>query len=261
MLGIAIVLGIVEGLTEFLPVSSTGHLVLVGHWLGFTGDKASTFEVVIQVGAMLAVLWEYRAQLLGYFAAPGAPVTRRFVANIVLAFLPAAILGFAFHDMIKEKLFAPVPVAAALVLGAVAIVVIEKLPLVARARAVDAIGPRQALGIGIAQCAALFPGTSRAAATILGGLLAGLDRPTAARFSFLLAVPTLLGAAVLDLAKGMGALAPADYGWMGIGLAVSFVSAWAAVRWFVRYVSHHSLLVFALYRLVLGGLVLLFWRH
>lgn len=260
MLEIVLVLGVVEGLTEFLPISSTGHLILAGHWLGYVGEEASIFEVVIQVGAILAVVWEYRTMLLGYVRAPGQPVTRRFLANMLLAFLPAAALGFLFHDAIKARLFGPVPVAVALVVGAVAIVAVEKMRLRPRSSSVDGMDARQALAIGLAQCAALFPGFSRAAATILGGLLAGLDRPTAARFSFLLAVPTLLGAAVLDLAKGLGSLAPADLAWMGLGLVVSFVSAWLAVRWFLRFVSHHSLVVFAWYRVALGAVVLLLVR-
>jgi len=256
MLWIVIVLGIVEGLTEFLPVSSTGHLILVGQWLGYTGAHASIFEVVIQVGAILAVVWEYRARLFGYLRAPTEPRTRRFLANWIIAFLPAAILGFLFHDAIKTQLFGPRPVAIALLVGAVAIVVVEKLPLRPRSLSLDTIGIPQALGIGVAQCAALFPGFSRAAATILGGLLVGLDRPTAAQFSFLLAIPTLLGAAALDLAKGLGGLSHQELAWMGLGMLVSFVSAWIAVRWFLRYVSHHSLLAFAAYRAALGLLVL-----
>jgi undecaprenyl-diphosphatase len=261
MFAVVVVLGIVEGLTEFLPISSTGHLILVGHWLGYVGDNASTFEVVIQVGAILAVVWEYRRQLLGYFATPTAPKSLRFYANIVVAFLPAAILGLLFHDAIKARLFGPGPVAVALVVGAVAIVIIEKLPLRARSLSLDSMGYGQALGIGVAQCAALFPGFSRAAATILGGLVFGLDRPTAAQFSFLLAIPTLAGAAVLDLAKGLGSLTAADYGWMGLGLVVSFIAALLAVRWFLRFVSHHSLVAFAVYRVILGGLVLLLLRR
>jgi undecaprenyl-diphosphatase len=257
MLEIVVVLGIVEGLTEFLPVSSTGHLILVGHWLGFHGEEASIFEVVIQVGAILAVLWEYRRQLSGYASHPGDPATRRFVVALGLGFLPAAVLGFLFHDAIKERLFGPQPVAVALVAGAAAIVLVERLPLRPRSHSLDEVGPRQALVIGLAQCAALFPGFSRAAATILGGLVAGLDRPTAARFSFLLAIPTLLGAAALDLAKGLGSLTAAQLGWMGLGLLVAFVSAWVAVRWFIGFVSHHSLVLFAAYRVVLAGLV--FW--
>jgi hypothetical protein len=174
---IVVILGIVEGLTEFLPVSSTGHLILVGHWLGYTGAHASIFEVVIQVGAILAVVWEYRAKLFGSLATLGQPTSRRFYLNLIIAFLPAAVLGFIFHDAIKERLFGPRPVAYALLAGAAFIVVVEKLPLRVRSRSLDAVSPGQAFGIGIAQCAALFPGFSRAAATILGGLIAGLDGP------------------------------------------------------------------------------------
>jgi undecaprenyl-diphosphatase len=255
---VVVVLGLVEGLTEFLPVSSTGHLILVGHWLGYTGEHASIFEVVIQVGAILAVVWEYRSQLGRYLVSPAQPTSRRFILNLILAFLPAASLGFVFHDSIKARLFGPVPVAVALIVGAIVIVIVERLPLRPSVRALDGMHARAALAIGVAQCAALFPGFSRAAATILGGLVVGLDRPTAAQFSFLLAIPTLLGAAVLDLAKGLGGLTSGELAWMGVGMVVSFLSAWAAVRWFVRYVSHHSLLVFAAYRIVLGILVLLF---
>lgn len=260
MFWIVVILGIVEGLTEFLPVSSTGHLILVGHWLGYTGPSASIFEVVIQVGAIFAVVVEYRAKLFGSLLRLGEPTSRRFYLNLIVAFLPAAILGLVFHDTIKARLFGPRPVAIALLAGAAIIVLVEKLPLRPRSHSLDAVTPGQALGIGIAQCAALFPGFSRAAATILGGLVAGLDRPTAAQFSFLLAIPTLLGAAALDLAKGVGDLSSSELGWMGLGMIVSFLSAWAAVRWFVRWVSHHSLLVFAAYRAALGIAVLLLLR-
>ena len=256
MLGIAIVLGIVEGLTEFLPVSSTGHLILVGHWMGFTGDLAGTFEVVIQLGAILAVVVEARAMLLRHLRRLGTPGSRSFFLNLVVAFLPAAVLGVMCHDAIKTQLFNPRNVAWALIVGAVAIFIVERWHPRMRTQTVEAIGMRQALGIGVAQCAALFPGFSRAAATILGGLLAGLDRPTAAQFSFLLAIPTLAGAAVLDLAKSYDTLTGPDLGWMGVGFVVAFFSAWAAVRWFIRFVSHHSLAWFGAYRLLVGILVL-----
>ncbi len=256
MLGIVIVLGVVEGLTEFLPISSTGHLILVGHWLGYRGEHAAIFEVVIQVGAILAVIWEYRRQLFGYLGTPARPASRRFYANIVLAFLPAAGVGFAFHKVIQARLFGPFPVALALLVGAVAILIVERLPLRPRTRSLDELHWGQSLGIGVAQCAALFPGFSRAGATILGGLVAGLDRPTATLFSFLLAIPTLVGAAVLDLASGSRTLSRAELGWIGLGLVVSVLAAWIAIRWFLRYVSRHSLVVFAWYRIVLGLLVL-----
>ena len=256
MLAIVVVLGIVEGLTEFLPISSTGHLILVGHWLGYRGEHAAIFEVVIQVGAILAVIWEYRRRLLGYLGTPARPASRRFYANIVLAFLPAAVLGLTFHKAIQTRLFGPLPVAIALLAGAVAILVIERLPLRSRTRSLDELSFGQSLGIGIAQCAALFPGFSRAGATILGGLVAGLDRPTATLFSFLLAIPTLLGAAVVELASGAPTLSRAELGWIGLGLVVSFFAALVAIRWFLRYVSGHSLVVFAWYRIVLGLAVL-----
>jgi undecaprenyl-diphosphatase len=258
MLEIVIILGIVEGLTEFLPVSSTGHLILVGHWLGYTGPAASTFEVVIQFGAILAVVWEYRRSLWSHAVTiTSEPVSRRYYATILVAFLPAAVLGFLFHSTLKEHLFQPRNVAWALIVGAVLIQVVEMAKIRPRTHTVERMSFRQALGVGVAQCAALFPGFSRSAATILGGLLAGLDRPTAASFSFLLAIPTILGATVLDLVKSWDILRPEDLGWIGLGFVVSFFSAWAAVRWFLRFISHHSLTVFAAYRLVIGIIVLL----
>lgn len=256
MLGIVIVLGIVEGITEFLPVSSTGHLILVGHWLHFEGPNANTFDIVIQLGAILAVVVEYRRELFGNVATlMSAPASRRYYGNIVLAFLPAGVLGFLLHETIKAHLFTPKNVALALIAGAVAILGVETLRLRPRTRAVADLSPLQSLGVGLAQCAALFPGFSRSAATILGGLLCGLDRPTAARFSFLLAIPTLVGAGVLDLARSASALGADDIRWILVGFGVSFIAAWLAVRWFLRFVSHHSLRVFAIYRLIVGVLV------
>ena len=257
MLWTVIILGIVEGLTEFLPISSTGHLILVGHWLQREGPYWSIFEVVIQVGAILAVVVEYRAMLFGMLLRPAEQKSRRLIVNLLAGFLPAAVLGFLFHDAIKTRLFGPRPVAVALIVGAIAMFIIERARPAARTRSLAELSVGQSLAVGIAQCAALFPGFSRAAATILGGLLMGLDRPTAAQFSFLLAIPTLAGAAVLDLAKGAHGLTLVQFEWMALGLVVSFFAAWAAIRWFIRYVSHHSLDVFALYRLLLGAMVLL----
>lgn len=257
MFQVAVLLGLVEGLTEFLPVSSTGHLILVGHWVGFTGNAAATFEVVIQLGAILAVVVEYRMRLLAHVLMLGRDKTsRRFFGNIVLAFVPAAVLGFLFHDAIKGQLFTPRVVAWALIVGAIAILVVEMLKLRARTTQVENMTLLQALGVGVAQCAALVPGASRAAATILGGLVVGLDRPTAAQFSFLLAIPTMLGATALDLLKNYHGLTGGDWARIGVGFVVSFLSAWVAVRWFLRYVSHHSLSLFAVYRLALGVVVL-----
>ncbi len=257
ILGIVVVLGLLEGLTEFLPVSSTGHLILAGHWLGFEGDEANTFHIVIQIGAILAVVWEYRRQLFGHaLGLRREPAARRYYGNIVLAFLPAAVLGALLHSTLKEHLFTPRVVALALIGGAIAIYIVEMLRLQPRARAVEDMSFRQALGVGMAQCVAMLPGFSRSAATILGGLVCGLDRPTAARFSFLLAIPTILGAAVLDLARSASTLDLRQLALIGVGLVVSFVSAWVAIRWFLHFVSHHSLRVFAAYRLALGLLVL-----
>ncbi|HZM16074.1 MAG TPA: undecaprenyl-diphosphate phosphatase [Candidatus Krumholzibacteria bacterium] len=262
LLGVVVILGLVEGLTEFLPVSSTGHLILVGHWLGFQGENANTFDIVIQLGAILAVVWEYRRQLLGHaLTMRHEPLSRRYYGNILLAFLPAAVLGFLLHDTLKEHLFTPRNVALALIAGALCIYAVEAMKLRPRTQAVEQLSVRQALAVGLAQCVALFPGFSRAAATILGGLLCGLDRPTAARFSFLLAIPTILGAAVLDLARSAKTLGRDDVLWIAVGLVVSFLAAWLAVRWFLRFVSQHSLRPFATYRLLLGGVVLFFLRR
>ena len=184
MLLTVILLGIVEGLTEFLPVSSTGHLILVGHWLGFTGDVANTFKIVIQLGAILAVVWEYRRPLTSHaLTVTSDASSRRYYLNIIIATLPAAILGYLFHETLKEHLFNPRNVAYALIVGAVAIQLVEMLELRPRTGSVERMSFKQALAIGFAQCAALFPGISRSAATILGGLVGGLDRETAARFS------------------------------------------------------------------------------
>jgi undecaprenyl-diphosphatase len=262
MLLIVILLGIVEGLTEFIPVSSTGHLILVGHWVGFTGDAANTFKIVIQLGAILAVVWEYRKELIGHLLTIGSSRrSRRYYLNIFVAFLPAAFLGFLFHETIKEHLFQPRNVALALIVGAILIWVVDSLRLQQRTHEVESLSLPQSLGVGFAQCAALFPGFSRSAATILGGLLCGLDRPTAARFSFLLAIPTILGATTLDLVRSSGDLRGVDLFWIGVGFVVSFFAAWGAVRWFLHFVSHHSLRVFAVYRLVLGVVVLVVLRN
>ncbi len=253
---IVVLLGVVEGLTEFLPVSSTGHLILVGHWLRFEGPNATTFHIVIQLGAILAVVVEYRHELFGHVATLGAsPASRRYYSNIGLAFLPAGVLGLLLHESIKAHLFTPHNVALALIAGAVAIFVVEALHLRPRTAAVEALSVWQSLGIGLAQCAALIPGFSRSAATILGGLVCGLDRPTAARFSFLLAIPTLAGAGVLDLVRSAGGLGGDEWLWIVIGFGVAFVAAWLAVRWFLHFVSRHSLRAFAVYRLIVGVLV------
>src|SRR6266567_2285915 len=257
----AAILGVVEGLTEFLPVSSTGHLIVAGSLLGYTGEKAKLFEIVIQAGAILAVCWEYRVKLLavaaGVFRDRGA---QRFVLNLFVAFLPAAILGLAFGSAIKARLFAPVPVASAFIVGAFVILWAERRqrrnPGTVRIESVDQMRWSDALKIGIAQALALIPGTSRSGATIIGGMLFGLSRPAATEFSFFLAVPTLLAATAYELFRNRATLAGGDLSMIGTGFVVAFVSAFLVVRWLLRYVAHHDFVPFAWYRIAFGIVIL-----
>jgi undecaprenyl-diphosphatase len=258
---IALVLGIVEGLTEFLPVSSTGHLIVAGSLTGYTGEQAKTFEIVIQAGAILAVVWEYRARfarvIAGLFSDPAA---QRFAVNLAVAFMPAAVLGLAFGKAIKAHLFAPVPVACAFVAGAFVILWAERRqrtnPAAVRVAAVDEMTWVDALKVGCAQAFALVPGTSRSGATIIGGMLFGMSRTAATEFSFFLAVPTLFAATGYSLWKDATLLAARDLPAFGVGFAAAFVSAFACVRWLIRYVSHHDFVPFAWYRIVFGAVVL-----
>lgn len=253
---VAVVLGIVEGATEFLPISSTGHLIVVGALLDFTGDRAATFEVVIQIGAILAVVWHYRGVLGGLVRRAFRPGDeQRLAVSIVLAFLPAAVIGVLAHDLIKTVLFSPVVVAWALVIGGVVMLGIEWLHPRTTTVSLHAMRPRQALAIGFAQVLAMIPGTSRAAATILGGYVAGLSRPAATEFSFLLAIPTIAGAATLDLVKSRDLLVLADLPIFAIGTLVAFVTALVVIRGFLRFVEGHTFNVFAWYRIAFGGLL------
>ncbi|MDH4093995.1 MAG: undecaprenyl-diphosphate phosphatase [Betaproteobacteria bacterium] len=244
----AFILGIVEGLTEFLPISSTGHLILAGDLLGFNGEQAKVFHVAIQTGAMLAVLWEYRAR---FFAVDPA-----LWRNLVVAFVPAAVLGLAFGGAIKQFLFSPVPVALAFIVGGVIILLVERRPRAARIESTRAMIWQDALKVGIAQCFALIPGTSRSGATIIGGMLFGLSRPAATEFSFFLAVPTLVAAGGYDLWKHRALFSVADLDMFAVGLAMSFVSAFVVIRWLVRYVATHDFRPFAWYRIAFGLAVL-----
>ena len=258
----AIILGIVEGLTEFLPVSSTGHLIVAGSLLGYTGEQAKMFDISIQTGAILAVVWEYRARFIGAFGGIRSdPRARRFVANLAIAFVPAAALGFLFGKAIKAHLFAPIPVAMAFVVGALVILWAERRqkvrPGTVRVNEVDDMTYVDAFKVGCAQCFALIPGTSRSGATIIGGMLFGLSRTAATEFSFFLAVPTLFAAAAYSLLKDGHLLRAADLPLFGVGFVAAFVSAFACVRWLIRYVSHHDFVPFAWYRLAFGGVVLL----
>lgn len=254
----AVVLGLVEGATEFIPVSSTGHLILVGNWLSFEGDAAVTFDIVIQLGAILAVLWIYRAKVFGALAHwKGEPSSRRFLVNLLIAFLPAAIIGFLTHDYIEEHLFSPLVVAVSMVVGGVAILVIERWHRKAVVHSVDQFTTGLALGIGLCQVLSLVPGVSRSGATIMGALALGTARIAATEFSFFLAVPTLVAAGGYDLYKNRALLSADDLGMFAVGLVAAFASAFLCVRWLLRYIASHDFTVFAWYRIVFGLVVLL----
>jgi undecaprenyl-diphosphatase len=255
----ALIMGVVEGLTEFLPISSTGHLILAGDLLGFNDDKAKVFEVVIQTGAMFAIIWEYRSRFFGVLAGLGGDrAAQRFAANICIAFLPAAFLGLAFGSFIKSYLFKPVPVALAFIVGGIIILWVERPPhQVSRIAAVDDMDWRDALKVGFAQAFALIPGTSRSGATIIGGMLFGLSRRAATEFSFFLAVPTLIAAGAYDLWKHRSLLSPDDLGMFAVGSIAAFLSAFACVRWLIRYVATHDFRPFAWYRIGFGLVVIL----
>jgi undecaprenyl-diphosphatase len=258
---VALILGIVEGLTEFLPISSTGHLIVAGSLLDYTGDQAKVFEIVIQAGAILAVCWEFRAKLVAVLRGLGNDATaRRFVVNVAVAFLPAAVLGLLFSKMIKASLFAPVPVALAFVIGALVILWAERrqraLPAAVRIDDVDAMRWTDALKVGFAQALALIPGTSRSGATIIGGMLFGLSRKVATEFSFFLAIPTLFAACGYEMVKNRHLLSSADLPAFGVGFIAAFVSAFLCVRWLLRYISHHDFVPFAWYRIAFGAVIL-----
>jgi undecaprenyl-diphosphatase len=257
----ALILGIVEGLTEFLPVSSTGHLIVAGSLLNYTGEQAKVFEIVIQAGAILAVCWEFRARLAMVLRGlTSDPRAQRFAINVVIAFMPAAVLGLAFGKLIKSHLFAPVPVACAFVIGALVILWAERRqktqPGAVRIGSVDEMRWTDALKVGCAQALALFPGTSRSGATIIGGMLFGLSRVAATEFSFFLAIPTLFAATAYEALKNRHLLAANDLPAFGIGFAAAFVSAFICVRWLIRYVSHHDFIPFAWYRIAFGIVIL-----
>ena len=260
----ALILGVVEGLTEFLPISSTGHLIIVSTWLGLADEKSKVFEIVIQLGAILAVVWEYRARLALAFSGLAAdPVQQRFAANLFVAFLPAAIVGLAFQSQIKKYFFNPVSVAIALAVGAAAIFAIERWygkHGAARVERVDDMTWRDALKVGLAQCVSLIPGTSRSGATIMGGMVFGLSRQVATQFSFFLAVPIMFAATGYQLAKYRDLLSRDDVPAFAAGLVVSFVFALIAVKALIRYVAHHDFRAFAWYRIALSVAVLAYFR-
>jgi len=256
----AAVLGIVEGLTEFLPVSSTGHLIIVADLIGFTGDRAKTFEVAIQLGAILGVAWDRRVRLVRLLTGLHRPVEQRFTLNLMIAFLPAALVGLLLHHQIKHYLFNPVTVAWALIAGGIAILFIERLPIRHTITNLDAIRPRDAFKIGLAQTLSLFPGVSRAGATIMGGLVAGLHRTTATEFSFFLAMPVMVAATAFELYGNFGGMTRDDLWAFAVGFTMSFITAVIVVKLFLRFVAHHDFTIFAWYRIVFGTLVLLYFK-
>lgn len=261
----AVILGVVEGLTEFLPVSSTGHLILAGWALGFDDERAKVFDVAIQTGAMLAIVWLYRQRFLGALALPGSSKPRNpLLLHLLVAFLPAGVLGLIFGSLIKSHLFAPVPVAAAFIVGGLVILWVERLqaraPQTIRVREVDEMSLGDALKIGLAQSFALIPGTSRSGATIIGGMLFGFSRKAATEFSFFLAVPTLVAAGAYSLLKAWHTLSFTDLPIFGLGLVSAFVSALFVVKWLIRFVAQNSFVGFAWYRIVFGCVVLATWQ-
>lgn len=259
----ALLLGIVEGLTEFLPISSTGHLIIVADAMSFNGASAKTFEIFIQLGAIFAVCWHYRARLLALTQATSPTQARQnatLLLNLFIAFLPAAILGLAFHDFIKTYLFTPFSVAIALIIGGIIILLIEQRRYAPRTNSVDDLGWRTALKIGLCQSLALIPGTSRSGATIMGGLLFGLSRQTATEFSFFLAIPVMFAATLYDLYKSWHLLGNGDITLFAVGFIAAFISGLLAIKGLLAFVAHHSFAAFAWYRIGFGLLVLAyFW--
>jgi len=269
LLARAALMGIVEGLTEFLPVSSTGHLILAGSLLGFDDAKGKVFDIAIQTGAIVAVIIIYRQRLAETLAGLGSePRARRFALNVAIAFVPAVVLGLLFGKAVKEHLFTPAVVATAFIVGGFIILWAERRTPKIRIATIDEMRPRDALAVGLAQCLALVPGTSRSGATIIGGMLFGLSRQAATEFSFFLgrqaatefsfflAIPTLIGAGAYSLWKERALLSAADLPLFAVGLLFSFLAAWVCVRWLLRYVSSHTFVPFAWYRIAFGIVVL-----
>ena len=273
LLSKALILGVVEGLTEFLPISSTGHLILAGHLLDFNDDKGKAFEVIIQFGAILAVCWEFRAKIIQVVSGLGRrPLSNRFAVNVIVASIPAIVLALIFGKVIKAHLFAPVPVAIAFIVGGFIILWAEHLAdrkrevhkvVLRTIHHIEDLSIQDAIKVGLAQCAALIPGTSRSGATIIGGMLFGLPRQVATEFSFFLAIPVIAGATVYELFKlrhDMAVIVWPEFGpVLLVGFIAAFISAFICVRWLISYVSHHNFRPFAWYRLAFGALVLITW--
>jgi undecaprenyl-diphosphatase len=252
----AALLGVVEGLTEFLPISSTGHLILLVDLLGFQGPPGRVFEVVIQLGAIAAILVLYFKKFLDVVLHPKQPDARHFMRNILLAFLPAMVIGFFAHGAIKALLFNPLTVAIALILGGAAILLIERNRPEPTIHSTEEMGWKTAIKIGFFQCIAMIPGVSRSGATIMGSLLCGVDRKTAAEFSFFLAVPTMLAATTFDLYKNRATLDGDGLLLIAVGFGCAFLTALLIARWLLRYIQNHSYAIFAWYRIALGMFIL-----
>ena len=258
----AAIMGLVEGFTEFLPISSTGHLILAGSLLGFDDDKAKVFDIAIQTGAIFAVILVYWQKIRDTVATlPSSKLSQRFAINVLIAFTPAVVLGLLFGKAIKANLFNPVVVASTFIIGGFIILWAEKRheknPQLAAIQDVDQMTHLDALKVGLVQCLAMIPGTSRSGATIIGGMLLGLSRKAATDFSFYLAIPTLIGAGAYSLYKERGLLSMADVPMFGVGLVVSFISAWLCIRWLLKFIATHSFVGFAYYRIAFGLIVLL----
>ena len=258
----AAIMGLVEGFTEFLPISSTGHLILAGALLGFDDDKAKVFDIAIQTGAIFAVILVYWQKIRDTVATlPSSKLSQRFAINVLIAFTPAVVLGLLFGKAIKANLFNPVVVASTFIIGGFIILWAEKRqennPKLAAIQDVDQMTHGDALKVGLVQCLAMIPGTSRSGATIIGGMLLGLSRKAATDFSFYLAIPTLIGAGAYSLYKERGLLSIADAPMFGVGLVVSFISAWLCIRWLLKFIATHSFVGFAYYRIAFGLIVLL----
>lgn len=257
----AIILGVVEGLTEFLPISSTGHQIIVADLIGFGGERAMAFNIIIQLAAILAVVWEFRRKILDVvFGLTSEPTARRFTGNLLLAFMPAVVLGVLFADLIHEYLFNPITVAAALVVGGFIMLWAERREHRVEVDHVDDMRWSHALKIGFVQCVAMIPGTSRSGSTIIGGLLFGLSRKAATEFSFFLAMPTMVGAAVYSGYKYRDLFQPSDLPVFALGFVTSFIFAMIAVRALLKFIANHSYAVFAWYRIVFGLLILATWQ-
>ena len=257
----AFVLGLVEGATEFLPISSTGHLIIAGDLLNFNDGKGNVFEIVIQLGAILAVCFEFRKRLINTISHVfNEPSAQGFAINLIIAFMPAALLGLAFHDFIKQYLFSPISVAIALIVGGFAILLVEKFTSHTATQTIEGISKKQALQIGLAQSLALVPGVSRAGATILGGMVFGLTRQTATEFSFFLAIPIMFAATGYDVLKSWHLLNMADFPMFAVGFITAFFSALLVIKVLIKYVANHDFTGFAWYRIIFGTIVLAyFW--